>query len=354
MEVSDSGASRLPLVEVDVHSSELRDGGGLLGDRASRRAFRALLEDWRKRIREIVEHDPFATGGRKLSKKRLDRIFATGASLSLGVLHTAIEEFGVELAEVTQRFLELDEWKGTERIVVGGGLSGSRIGEVMIGRAAVLLKSAGHAITMDPIRYDPDEAALIGAPSLAPSRALRGADAMIAVDIGGSNIRAGLVLLGKGGEAGLTGRKVKKLQRWRYADEKRRPTRDEAVARLVDMLAKLVAAAGKKKLGLSPLIAVACPGHIRPDGSIERGAQNLPGDWESGAFNLATRIAKAIPRIDGEGSHVVVHNDAVVQGLAEAPFMSDVRRWGVLTIGTGLGNARFTNRPPTGRAAARA
>jgi hypothetical protein len=26
------------------------------------------------------------------------------------------------------------------------------------------------------------------------------------------------------------------------------------------------------------------------------------------------------------------------------PFMQDVERWGVLTIGTGLGNARFTNR----------
>ncbi len=40
---------------------------------------------------------------------------------------------------------------------------------------------------------------------------------------------------------------------------------------------------------------------------------------------------------------VVVHNDAVVQGLSEVPFQQDVARWGVLTIGTGLGNARFTN-----------
>jgi hypothetical protein len=33
-----------------------------------------------------------------------------------------------------------------------------------------------------------------------------------------------------------------------------------------------------------------------------------------------------------------------VQGLSEVPFMQDVERWGVLTIGTGLGNARYTNR----------
>ena len=38
------------------------------------------------------------------------------------------------------------------------------------------------------------------------------------------------------------------------------------------------------------------------------------------------------------------HNDAVVQGLSEIPYMQDVAHWGVLTIGTGLGNARFTNR----------
>jgi hypothetical protein len=32
--------------------------------------------------------------------------------------------------------------------------------------------------------------------------------------------------------------------------------------------------------------------------------------------------------------------------LSEVPFMRDVERWGVLTMGTGLGNARFTNRVP--------
>jgi len=41
---------------------------------------------------------------------------------------------------------------------------------------------------------------------------------------------------------------------------------------------------------------------------------------------------------------VVMHNDAVVQGLSELPYVKDRTRWGALTIGTGLGNARFTNR----------
>jgi len=34
----------------------------------------------------------------------------------------------------------------------------------------------------------------------------------------------------------------------------------------------------------------------------------------------------------------------VIQGLSEVPFMQGVEQWGVLTIGTGLGNARFSNR----------
>jgi len=31
----------------------------------------------------------------------------------------------------------------------------------------------------------------------------------------------------------------------------------------------------------SGFIGVACPGIIDDDGSIEKGAQNLPGNWES-------------------------------------------------------------------------
>jgi hypothetical protein len=55
-------------------------------------------------------------------------------------------------------------------------------------------------------------------------------------------------------------------------------------------------------------------------------------------------LHEAIPKIGDDDTAIVMHNDAVVQGLSEVPFMQDVEHWGVLTIGTGLGNARFTNR----------
>ena len=53
---------------------------------------------------------------------------------------------------------------------------------------------------------------------------------------------------------------------------------------------------------------------------------------------------EAIPRIGDFDTAIVLHNDAVVQGLSEVPFMQDVEKWAVFTIGTRLGNALFTNR----------
>ena len=79
-------------------------------------------------------------------------------------------------------------------------------------------------------------------------------------------------------------------------------------------------------------------------GHIERGGQNLPGDWEHAEFNLPQLFRDAIPSIGDSETVVVLHNDAVLQGLSELPFMTDVERWGVMTIGTGLGNARFSRK----------
>src|SRR5690606_35154686 len=122
------------------------------------------------------------------------------------------------------------------------------------------------------------------------------------------------------------------------------PDRDGAVDTLCEMLEWAIRAARRKKLALAPFIGVGCPGVIESDGSIERGAQNLPGNWESSRFNLPVLIKEKIPRIGDHDTAAVMHNDAVVQGLSETPFMQDVELWAVLPIGTGLGNASFTNR----------
>ena len=91
-------------------------------------------------------------------------------------------------------------------------------------------------------------------------------------------------------------------------------------------------------------MGIGCPGLIDEHGTIVKGGQNLPGNWEGENFNLAAALGKRLPRIGGHDTAVLMHNDGVAQGLSEVPFMQDVDRWGVLTIGTGLGNARFSNR----------
>lgn len=110
------------------------------------------------------------------------------------------------------------------------------------------------------------------------------------------------------------------------------------------MLKPLIERADKAGLALAPFVGIGCPGLIRDDGSIERGGQNLPGNWEAKKFNLPERIRELIPSIGGHETCAVKHNDAVVQGLSEVPYMMKVPHWGILTIGTGRGNAHFSVR----------
>lgn len=336
------GSSRLPAVTVESYNVELKDDQGFVGDRASKGAFREFVEEWRKPLREIG-HDPFGEeASEDVPKKRLDALLIGGDAEAAGVVQGAIESFAVELSKVIRRFLRLKEWKDAERLVIGGGFSGSRVGELVVGRTSVLLKADKINLDLVTIRNEPDEAGLIGAVQLAPAWIFHGHDAIVAVDIGGTNIRAGIVELNVKRAADLSKAKVWKFELWRHGDEKL--NRDAAVEGLIEMLERLIKRADKEEMHLAPFIGIGCPGKIEPDGAIAKGAQNLPGNWESSRFNLPLLVAEAIPKIGDFDTHVLMHNDAVVQGLSEVPRMRDVGSWGVFTIGTGLGNALFTNR----------
>src|SRR5579859_1323725 len=340
--IAHHGASRLPSVDVDGFNIELKDDDGFLGDRASKGAFRGIFDRWRKPLRKSGD-DPFGDlPSEKISKKALDDILVGDDTEASAVVHSAIEEFAQELAHVTRRFLKTKAWANTERIVVGGGFRDSRLGELAIARTDIMLKSEDFEGDLVPIRFHPDDAALIGALHLAPSWIFEGHDSILAVDIGGTNIRCGVVETRAKKAADLSRAAVWKSELWRHADDE--PSRESAVKRLVKMLENLIKAAHEEGFRLAPFIGIACPGVIREDGGIEKGAQNLPGNWESSKFNLPASLVEAIPTIGDHDTAVLIHNDGVVQGLAEVPFMQDVERWGVLTIGTGLGNARFTNR----------
>ena len=68
------GAARLPSVEIDSFNIEIKDEDGFLGDRASKGAFRKILERWRKPLRKSGK-DPFGDeDSDTISKKALDAI----------------------------------------------------------------------------------------------------------------------------------------------------------------------------------------------------------------------------------------------------------------------------------------
>jgi hypothetical protein len=330
-------------VEVDSYSLELEDEEGFAGDKANKGAFIEILDELRKPLRASGE-DPL--GGKpsaKISRKKLGALLIDGKPEEVAVVQSAIEEFAQQLKGVICRFLKLKSWQGTEQIVVGGGFRDSRVGEVAIARAGIILKTQGIATGLQLLHADPDHAGLMGSAHLLPAWMLQGYDAILAADIGGTNIRAGIVELNLEKARDLSKAKVVELNHWCHRDEGDL-TRDEAVDNLIKMLSRLLGEAKKSSLRLAPVIGIGCPGIIREDGSIAKGAHNLPGNWESTRFNLPRVIRERIPRIDEHDTVVVMHNDAVVQGLSEIPHMEGRRHWGILTIGTGLGNARFTSR----------
>jgi hypothetical protein len=336
------GADRLPSVDIDSYNIELKDEDGFLGDRASKGAFQDILDAWRKPLRKAGD-DPFGgVPSSEIGKKELEAVLMGEDIKAAALVLGTVEEYAQELALVTRRFMKTKAWKGTEAIVVGGGFRLGRIGEIAIARADIILKANGEKVDLVPIRHHPDEAGLIGCLHLAPSWIFEAHDSILGVDIGGTNIRCGVVESNWKKASDLSKAKVWKSELWRHADDE--PTREGAVKKLAKMLKELIAEAEKEGFKLAPFIGVSCPGVIDADGRIEKGAQNLPGNWESSKFNLPAELTAAIPEIGGHDTTVLMHNDGVVQGLSEVPFMQAFKRWGVLTIGTGLGNARFSMR----------
>ena len=341
------GARELPSVTVEGYSLQLRDRDGFIGDQASQTAFRQLLERWRQRRRRKGRDPLGGVHSKDLSKSELDAALGeTKTSEASDVVHGVIEEFAEELAWVIDRFMRQPSWKGVQRIVIGGGFPGSDVGERAVLQAAAVLQHMNVSVELARICHEPDDGGLLGWVHLLPPPMRKGHDAILALDIGGTNVRCGIVKLRRKRAPDLSRAKVVRREKWRHADD--RPSRKQLIDRLAEMLEAQIRYSRKKGIRLAPFIGIACPGLIRKDGSISRGAQNLPGDWESDNFHLPSELVKRLPEIAGEPTVALMHNDAVVQGLSELPFMQDVKRWAVLTIGTGLGNASYTNKPGPG------
>lgn len=332
------GARRIDALRVDSYNLALRDEHGFVGDRARAERFCTLLNE-RRAHRQALQGDPLGPVSSR-DRDTLDAVLRDGHPEAANLVREAVEAFACEFSYVIRNLLATEPWDGTQRIAVGGGLREYDVGEAVIRRTSEMLAEPDARVSLVPIHHEPDEAGLLGGVGLFPPKALHGYDAALSVDIGGTNLRAGLVGVSRASDGTIAAPAVLAREQWRHGDGQ--PTRDEAVAGLVDMLRGLDAHAAREGLVLAPCIGAGCPGEVQADGRILHGAQNLPGDWTASEFNLARMIEAALPTIGAAPTRVVLHNDAVVQGLSEVPFMRDVARWGILTIGTGLGNARFT------------
>src|ERR1700688_2124531 len=182
------GPTRLPSVDVDSFNIELKDDDGFVGDRASKGAFRRILDALRKPLKKNGDDPLGSKSAEAFGKSALDEVLVGDDVGAAALVHGAIEEFAHELAYVTQRILKTKAWTDTERIVVGGGFRESRVGELAIARTDIILKAEGATVDMVPIRYHPDDAGLIGCLHLAPSWIFEAHDSILAVDIGGTNI----------------------------------------------------------------------------------------------------------------------------------------------------------------------
>lgn len=324
-------------IRVDGYGAKIADPDNrrkFLGDRVSGRAFVKLFKK-RSRQRKLSFSE-------KPSESEIDRLLEEGDAEQERLVRDVAVEFGAMLADVIRVFLNRSYWKRTERIVIGGGMAARHVGNIAIHAAQARLMKTHPGLELEIIHHHPDEAGLVGSAHLIPPSRLNGKDGLLAVDIGGSKVRVGIVEFGQRKSGLLADARVWRVDVWKHG--KSRTTRRKMVHRIADMLRAMAKEAEKSQFRLSPLVRVGIPGEIDDEGYILSGAHNLPGDWEDNAFNFSRELADLLPKIAGETASVSVHNDAVVQGLAELPFMRDVKRWGILTIGSGLGNAHFVNR----------
>ncbi len=334
------GATTFPGLRLDAYAEELPGPEG-----SAPRPFGAVLEAWRAKLRSGGILDPFGEApSDEVDRQALDAVLAEGSPEASGLVNGAIEEFAHELADAVRQVLTLPGWDTVQRLLVGGGFHTCRLGEAVVGRAATLLRNAGLSLPVMPVRHDPPEAVLIGAAHLVPRTILAAADGVLTAELSGHVFRAGVVLPRLGVSPVMNQAGVWRLAEWRRA-EAPEADRSAALGRLAALLSDLAGAAAGAGLSLAPVVAVACPGEIAPDGRILRGADELPGEWEGVHFRLHDSLSRRLPKAGQQAPAVLVHNATVALGLSESAFQGDVKHWAAVTIGERAGTARFTRVP---------
>jgi hypothetical protein len=218
------GAAVLPSVEVDSYNLEVEDDDGFVGDKASRGAFREMLDKWRQPLRELGE-DPLTTSRRGDLEAR--SVLAQGTPEAAGVVQAP---WRVRAARrVIRRFLRQKDG-GTPTASSSAAASAQAGSASGIARTELILK-AESPIDIELIRHDRTRRAC-SAPRTC-GRCWAGYEGILAVDVGGTNIRTGVAKLNQARPGPVAGRRAE-IELWRHGDEDVK--RDDAVDRLVEML----------------------------------------------------------------------------------------------------------------------
>src|ERR1700744_921544 len=85
--VAAHGSSLLPALEVDSYNVELKDNEGFIGDRASKGAFRRMIEQFRSTLRKSGDDPLGEEGSEEISKGQLDALLLEGEPEAAGIIH---------------------------------------------------------------------------------------------------------------------------------------------------------------------------------------------------------------------------------------------------------------------------
>ena len=84
------GATRLPSVDVDSFNIELKDDDGFLGDRASKGAFRKILDTLRKPLKKNGDDPLGDKSAEDISKSTLDEALAGDDIHASALVHRCV------------------------------------------------------------------------------------------------------------------------------------------------------------------------------------------------------------------------------------------------------------------------
>lgn len=249
-------------------------------------------------------------------------------------IELVLNRMGKNLGRVIKKLLGWNYWKGVERIYVGGGLSEGRSGDIIVDSANEFLReNSNQSLDLRKINYHPAVVALIGITYFIPVENRN----VVTVDLGGGNLRTGIVNPPEGNR--MVEVYYSRFIHWQELGLEREGLADLIASEIASCLNR----SEKLDVDISEYIGIGVPAAAE-DGRITGKDRNLPGDWSDPEFRLSEIINEKIRKeTNFNDFKYVIKNDAVSQGLSEIPFAGDVKDWGILTIGTGLGNARFRN-----------